>query len=181
MSFTFKCFRILLQNWCFLHCIAGFVDSSLLFKIYKPELKLSCQKSLFEQFILSNYNAHNALEDVLALRTLIETLDIDVASAQFLSATFTFSNAIGNHLYCLHTQQNLPSLWHPVEESVVGKKKMAGSGLNVTFVQLTYSRNRMKEFLNFLSEQTVSNRVRVTKLKKVIASLNEYFASNVES
>lgn len=58
---------------------------------------------------------------------------------------------------------------------------MADSGLSVTFVQLTYFRNRMKEFLNLLSEQTVSNRVRVTKLKKVIASFNEYFASNVDS
>lgn len=58
---------------------------------------------------------------------------------------------------------------------------MTGSGLNVTFVQLTYSRNKMKEFLNLLSEQTVSNRVRVTKLKIVIASLNEYFASNVDN
>lgn len=57
---------------------------------------------------------------------------------------------------------------------------MTGSGLNVTFVQLIYSRKRMNEFLNLLSEETVSNRVRVTKLKKVIASLNEYFASNVD-
>lgn len=67
-------------------------------------------------------------------------------------------------------QQNLPSV-----------KTIAGSGLNVKFLQPTYSTNPMKEFLNLLSEQTVSNRIRVTKLQKMIASINEYFDSNVES
>lgn len=168
----------------FLHCIAGFVDTKLLFKIFKPNLKSFSQKSLFEQFVFSNYNAHDALEDVLALRTLVQTVDIDVASAQFLSASFTFSNALGNYLYCLQIQQNLPSLEHLVEERVISKnmaKKIAGSGLNLKFLLLAYSRNPSEGILNLFSEPIVSNRVRVTKSQKVIASLNKYFASNVES
>lgn len=168
----------------FLHCIAGFVDTRLLFKIFNPNLKSFSQKSLFEQFVFSNYNAHDALEDVLALRTLVQTVDIDVASVQFLSASFTFSNALGNYLYCLQIQQNLPSLGHLVDERVITKNmanKIAGSGLNLKFLQLAYSRNPSEGILNLFSEPIVSNRVRVTKSQKVIASLNKYFASNVES
>uniref|UniRef100_A0A8W8P2F2 Exonuclease domain-containing protein n=1 Tax=Magallana gigas TaxID=29159 RepID=A0A8W8P2F2_MAGGI len=168
----------------FLHCIAGFVDTRLLFKIFNPNLKSFSQESLFEQFVFSNYNAHDALEDVLALRTLVQTVDIDVASVQFLSASFTFSNALGNYLYCLQIQQNLPSLGHLVDERVITKNmanKIAGSGLNLKFLQLAYSRNPSEGILNLFSEPIVSNRVRVTKSQKVIASLKKYFASNVES
>lgn len=80
----------------FLHCIAGFVDTRLLFKMFNPNLKSFSQNSLFEQFVFSKYNAHEGI-------------------------------------------------------------------------------------LNLFSEPIVSNRVRVTKSQKVIASLNKYFASNVES
>ncbi|XP_062592816.1 uncharacterized protein LOC134254308, partial [Saccostrea cucullata] len=167
----------------FSHCIAGFVDTRLLFKIFDPTLKSYSQESIFKEYTLSNYNAHDAVEDVLALKTLVETVDIDICSAQFSAATFSFSSALRSHLYCLEKQKNCPSLEHLVKDRVISRSmvnKIAGSGLNYRYLQLAYYRNPSEGILNLLSEP-VQNTVRVTKSQKVISSLNNHFAANIES
>ena len=63
--------------------IEGFVVTKMLFKIYDGALKCYTQESLFKHFVSSEYNVHDALENVLALQKLIRHLDIDVSACIF--------------------------------------------------------------------------------------------------
>lgn len=58
---VFEYSRVLLQDLRYLYFIARFFDTSLLFKIFNPNLKLYSQESLFKQYILYKYKAY-ALE-----------------------------------------------------------------------------------------------------------------------
>ena len=63
--------------------VEGFVDTKMLLNIYDGTLKCYTQESLFKHFVSSEYNVHNAQEDVLALQKLIRHLDKDVSACIF--------------------------------------------------------------------------------------------------
>ncbi|XP_056018747.1 uncharacterized protein LOC125669025 [Ostrea edulis] len=151
-------------------CIAGFVDTKILFKIYDGTLNCYSRESLFKHFVSSKYNAHDAIEDVLALQKLIGHLDIDVSNCIFSNASFTFLNALESCRYSSEVRKNIPTLNHLINEKVVSKgmaSKIAGSGLNFRCLQLAYRRDPHDGIQNLLSEK-VRNGVRVTKSQKVI-------------
>ena len=58
--------------------VEGFDDTKMLFKISDGTLNCYAQESLFKHFVSSEYNVHNAQEDVLAIQKLIRHLDVDV-------------------------------------------------------------------------------------------------------
>ncbi|XP_061186114.1 uncharacterized protein LOC133195733 [Saccostrea echinata] len=169
----------------FSKCIAGFIDTKLLFRIFDSELKSYSQSELFKYYLSLDYSAHNALDDVRALQKLVNSVGIDVTSSLYSAASFTFSNAVENLKYSSEVHKNAPSLEHLVREKILSKSmanKIAGSGLNFRFLQMAYTRNPQDGILNLLSEQVLdTNHVRVTKSQKVISCLNKYFASKCES
>jgi DNA polymerase III alpha subunit (gram-positive type) len=170
------------RTFDFSQCIAGFVDTKLLFKIFDGTLNCYSQESLFKHFVSSKYNAHDAIEDVLALQKLIGHVDIDVSSCSFSNASFTFLNAIESHRYSSEVRKNVSTLNHLITENVVSKSmanKIAGSGLDFRCLQLAYRRDPHDGIQNLLSEN-VRNGVRVTKSQKVIFALNKYFVSTCE-
>ena len=162
--------------------VEGFVDTKILFKICDSSLKCYTQESLFKHFVSSEYNVHDALEDVLALQKLIRHLDIDVSACIFSDVSFTFLNAFECWKYCSEVRKNVPTLNDLISKHVVSKgmaNKIAGSGLNFSCLKLAYTRNPHDGIYNLLSEK-VRNSIRVTKSQRVIHSLNKYFATLCE-
>ncbi|XP_070546713.1 DNA polymerase III PolC-type-like [Ptychodera flava] len=59
--------------------IAGFGDTLPLFRSKYPNLQSHSQPNLYKHFVNSEYAAHNALEDVIALQTLLDAAGVSVS------------------------------------------------------------------------------------------------------
>ena len=82
--------------------VIGFSDTLLLFRKCYPELKGKCSLSkLHEHFIGSSFNAHNAMDDVDALKSIMEQCKITITELGRFS--FTLSWAI-QFLSCQQVQ-----------------------------------------------------------------------------
>ncbi|XP_033758265.1 uncharacterized protein LOC117340610 [Pecten maximus] len=128
----------------FLECVSGFLDTKLLFKIGMPGLSSYSQPNLFKLITKSNYEAHDAVQDVISLQKLVRESKLEISDESYANATFSVDSAKESHGYAKRVRVNLPSL-----KGLVGRKissgamarKAAGSGLNYSCLKLAYTRN----------------------------------------
>ncbi|XP_062588881.1 uncharacterized protein LOC134250534 isoform X2 [Saccostrea cucullata] len=186
-SFDCHIFINSLQNCCKTqeigNCVAGFVDTKQLFKVFDPNVSSFSLPNLYKHYIGETYKAHDALEDVLALQKLVISVGVDLDDPKYFSSSFTFSNAVDSYFYSSEVRKNLPSLEHLISEKIVSRhiaNRIAGSGLCFRFLQLAYNRDCKDGIYHLLSE-IVKKGPRVTKSFKICSSLNRYFASKCES
>ena len=78
----------------FKSCVAGFEDTKPLFRSQFPGLSSYAQQDLVTSFIKSDYPAHDALQDVIYLQTLV--CSVDVCDESRRKAAFPASSAIYN-------------------------------------------------------------------------------------
>jgi DNA polymerase III epsilon subunit-like protein len=155
--------------------ISGFLDTLVLFRSENPGFPSYKQENLYKHFITGSYNAHNALDDVGALSTLLDTVCPNLEIRR--KYTFLFSYIMESQKYNSIKNANLPS-W---EQLICGKfiskcmaEKAAGSSLRPEHLALAFKRNGAEGVESVLTE--ISNgTVRVTKSKKVILQLVKYF------
>ena len=163
----------------FLQHVVGVMDTKSLFKASHPDLKKYSQKALYSSTVGTEYNAHDAMADVDALKCLVETAGSTTAMKQ--NNTATISHIMDCFLYCVEAQQNLPSLSVLVNSKVVSKgmaRTIAGSGLQLKHLMHAYRLNGRSGIISILQEKPLvgGTQVRVTRSKKVSDSIADYFA-----
>ena len=116
----------------FLSIVVGFIDTLLVFKKEFP--KRSCYKQgvLMHELIHETYSAHNALNDVKALKRLIELVRSKSPKHTFGSSVIVNSVNAATHRMTLK----------PLEDSKTITKTMAGkiakSGLNYDHMKIAF-------------------------------------------
>ncbi|XP_067664302.1 uncharacterized protein [Haliotis asinina] len=155
--------------------VHGFLDTLQLFKLSNPGLKSYSQAALFKNIVGSDYVAHDALTDALALQTLYSACHASL-EAKILS-TFCLKYCTDSLTRSKAIQANLPSLQHLVCEKVLSEnmaRKIASSGLCFDHLKVVYKRQGYVGLSNVLSEK-YHNKCRVTSSQKIVQSLSHYF------
>ena len=162
----------------FLQSVAGVMDTKFLFKATHPSIKKYSQKALFESIVGTDYNAHDAMADVEALKCLVETAGAD--KELVLKHTASINYVLECFKHCVEAQRNLPSLQVLLNAKVVSKnmaRVIAGSGLQLKHLRHAYQRNGRAGVVGVLQEkQDGGVKVRVTRSGKVADSIVDYFA-----
>ena len=156
--------------------VKGFIDTRVLFKLSHPDQSSYAQVALVKDLTGENYDAHDALQDVVSLQKLVNHVNIETHLKK--NASFTTKFVLDIHKKSLVVNKNLPSLQKLVNQKVLSlgmTKKIAGSGLSLKHLQLCYQRNGREGIQNIFSE-TVPNQevVRVTRSKRIVDSVSEY-------
>ncbi|XP_006820911.2 DNA polymerase III PolC-type-like [Saccoglossus kowalevskii] len=159
----------------FLSCVHGFIDTLPLYKSVYPEKKSHSQEFLVREFTSSNYNAHNAIEDVRALQKLFNCCNFPMKDK--LEHSFTF-NWIVEYRTCREKQNaNKTTLSGLVRDKVLSErmaKKIADSGLTYHHLQLACAQGELDD-LKFIFEDKSSGKVRVTKQKRIMETVYKHF------
>ena len=134
---------------------------------------------MHEHFIGSSFNAHNAMDDVDALKSIMEQCKITITELGRFS--FTLSCAIEFLSYQQECKKRLATL-HPLMQAGISKgmaMKIAKSGLEMQHLQATSFRsdNILEDMRTLLSERF--NRViRVTNNKTVVKKIANWLEMN---
>ncbi len=151
----------------FVSHIAGFVDTLVLSKqlVQKSEVANYKQQTLVAKFLNKEYDAHNALQDVLSLCELHDK----VFSGRYDPCKYLF--ALDQHTL----RDSLKPMVASKCLSSAMASKVAFSGLGLTHLKLIHSRDPVNGIANLFRE-SVDGSVRVTKnasvVSKVLAYLN---------
>ena len=125
--------------------VFDFVDTLKSFKLHHMGLPSYSQTNLVSQFLKDTYSAHDAREDVIALRNLVERTGIwERASQEKMESSFTVDTVL-QYLECSQRiSANLPSpqpLIVSQKLTVSMARRIAGSGLNFAHLSSAYQRN----------------------------------------
>lgn len=169
----------------FTEAVDGFVDTLKLFNFVKPGLSSYRQENLCECLSGIVYTAHNAIGDVSALKTLVQSYftSIKLDKPDIQRCSVTVQSVIASYLYSFQIRLNLPSLQPLVARKITSQgiaRKIAGSGLQYTHLQTAFNHNQ-----NGISNLCVGNNVKaqcgLQNPKKIISSLNNQLAQCNES
>ena len=157
--------------------VAGFLDTISLFRCRTvPSYK---QEELYKRLIGGTYDAHNALEDVLALEKLINK--INPSSEEKRKHTFSVQYVLDVQENNRNAATNLVGWKELLEEGVISKniaQKAAKSGLRPEHLELSYRCGREDAIYSVLSQPTNAG-VRVTKDKKISKQLSDYYENKL--
>ncbi|XP_067020310.1 uncharacterized protein [Acropora muricata] len=162
----------------FQECVLGFIDTLTLFKKALPDRKKYSQEKLVADLLGMSYAAHNSLEDVKALQRLVSSQVFD--RNQLIESSFSTEFAVQYTEYCERKKFNLYTLQPLIESEVVSKgmvQKMAGSGVSLNHLQHSFEMGGKDGLISILSDQ-VNGKARVTKNKRIISQLINYFTCN---
>ena len=162
----------------FQECVLGFIDTLTLFKKALPGRKKYSQEKLVADLLGMSYAAHNSLEDAKALQRLVSCQAFD--RNQLIESSFSTEFAVQYTEYCERKKFNLYTLQPLIESEVVSKgmvQKMAGSGVSLNHLQHSFEMGGKDGLISILSDQ-VNGKARVTKNKRIISQLINYFTCN---
>lgn len=161
----------------FLENVSGFFDTKLLFKSAIPGLSSYSQPDLVVYIMGTQYSAHDAVEDVVALQQLVIGSNVDISDKKFDMSTFSIEYLQQSHVHCKRVQKNLPSLLPLIKSKALSEamaRKAAGSDLNYRCLHLAYMRDGVDGIRDVLGEQCGKG-PRVTKSVKIIQTVADYF------
>ena len=164
----------------FSEVVVGFCDTLPAFKELFPERKSYSQENLARDLLESTYNAQNALNDVQMLQELSDRF----LSAQIVQKhSFSFSWYQEYTKYLSDKRINLQTLQPLVAAKAISMgmaEKAAASGLSFThLILLAFQRGGREALSNALKEK-FNGKVRVTRRKKVIMKICDFFKGQSE-
>lgn len=161
---------------CIKTSIAGFVDTLTIFKNTYKDLSSYKQESLYYEFVEDKYQAHNALDDVKALKILIDKVCFSAQTMQRHS--YKLSYTIDTGKYCKQRDKLLLS-WQPlVEKKLISTgmaAKASGSGLSLTHLHLAYRRSGIDGIFSLFGERAANGKPRVTKKQQIVEKVASFF------
>jgi hypothetical protein len=160
--------------------VIGFVDVLTLFKKRDPGRKTGYSlKSLMEDTFDCKYDPIYPLEKVGAIQKLLLADEFSTEKCrQLVESSFTVNYAVKSTMYCLNMNDNLKTLKPIIKKNVISEsigKKIAGSGLRLSHLKFVYKSAGEPGLEIILSQKTAKGTCRVTKTKRVILKLQEYF------
>lgn len=168
----------LLENFMSVGVI-GVIDTLPLFKVCLPNLSSYSQPKVYETVFNDQYKAHDSLEDVFALCRLVEKTNpcLELKS----NFSFSLSSVVAMYHFKIQSKSLYDSLNPLLTTKVISKciaLKIANSGLALSHLLLAFKRDRQQGVGDLLSEMCGNSlKVRVTKSKRIIHSIVQYFES----
>lgn len=163
------------------NCVAGCLDTLSLFKKVFPDRTSYKQEDLVLGLLNTQYNAHNALDDVCSLGSLFKFADL--TDEEYMKFTFSPKAVHLNQLYLIQKSKNMPSLSELVAHGVCKRataENIAGSGLNLQHLKTIYSREGEDGLMNVFTGKNSEGQPRITNTKRilenVIPKLVDYFS-----
>ncbi|XP_031572855.1 uncharacterized protein LOC116306871 [Actinia tenebrosa] len=155
--------------------VVGFIDTLILFKNHfsmdnKPSLKSLVEKKIPQY---EYERDHDALEDVRALKELLDKTSTNIEDNQFKDASFSLAYAIAYVEYARERSENMKTL-NPLCISENMKKKIAGSGLRYCDLEHAYQWEGQNGIEKVLS-QMINGKPRVTKRLQIISMVHSHF------
>ncbi|OWF48116.1 hypothetical protein KP79_PYT01251 [Mizuhopecten yessoensis] len=150
--------------------ISGFVDTLPLFKDVLPGQVTYKLESLLHSVLQTQYNAHCALEDVLALQKLV--IHLNVPNSKMLTYSFSTNHMFVNLKYKSLTEKCMSTL-HPLSNCITDymMSKIASSGLSYDHLKLGFERGGKDGLSKLLKEKNNTSKARVTSDKKILKNL----------
>ena len=166
------------RNCClvnlFLENVQGICDTLPVFKVTNPGLTSYSQVNLYNQVIGESYQAHDSLQDAMALKRLLVHLNPDVNTK--LCHTYSLESAIKRIEYS-EMGTNLMSTLVPLVDSKSISKgiahKIAFSGLSFIHIKLAFDTNGRQGVEDVLTED-FQGKARVTRSRKILDSLCDF-------
>ena len=173
-----------------------FADSHILVKdllkgkLPSGQLCKSNQSPLYSHLFNENFEAHDALEDVVALHKIIFKSPLQLSKEKIVncSAAISISQAIDNLSYLDRRHERLQTfdgkLFSPTKSNGIISQsmaqKIAGSGLSYSDLRDLYMKFGSKGLLAVLSmpsssSQCISKQPRVTRAKRILAAILNHF------
>ena len=160
--------------------VLGFVDTLPMFKILHPKRISYSQVNLYGDILKETYDAHDSLQDVIALKRLANHSNPPIDTRE--STSFTISSGVQVFTHKQQAKGRQISLRPMLDSKVISvgmSSKIAESGLTLAHLHLAYQRNGKEGIKDVLSEMT-DGRVRVTKSQKIIDSISGFFHTDSE-
>lgn len=159
--------------------VIGFADSLFVFRSKFPDFQNYKQETIYKNIIGGNYAAHDALEDVRALKKIVDKGGIKISDILPHSAT---TDSVHRQLeFSKMARKNKESLAGLVNSGVIKKymaNKIAGSGLSYEHLLLSYERAGDKGLMAVCKEKNRKNgeKARVTENKAILNKLCNHFS-----
>ena len=153
----------------FASIVVGFVDTKLVFKKEIPNQTSYTQVNLMKDLLQETYCAHNALDDVKALKKLC-----GLVKNKFPSYTVGITDVVNSANTSTYKKTLLPL---QTEKAITDSMatKIARAGLNYTHLKLACERNGYDGLSVILGEK-INGVVQVTKHGPVIQRIFEHFS-----
>ena len=157
--------------------VAGFIDTLPAFRQNFPGLSRYSQTSIYNEFLSEEYDAHNALADVKALQRLLRHQKSAIPFATLQSCSYTIASATEFVDFSDLKNRHLQSLKRIPTSSLSDsmKGKIAEYGLCYRDLKLTFQRGGAEGLKQMLMGPNHEGKVRVTKNRKVLDKICEYF------
>lgn len=155
--------------------VDGFVDTLPLFKLIKPGLSSYSQTNLFKHLLDESYEAHDALQDVIALQRLL--YHANPTTPDKVKNSFTVTSTLERFLHCQLSKPRESSLSPLLHRKIITKRtafKIANSGLCFQHLQLAHTREGRQGIEDILKEQ-FHGKPRVTSSKRIIDAIADFF------
>ena len=146
------------------------------------------QVSVYQKLFNQSFPAHDAMEDVRALRKILFNSSLNISDEMLTEIMCTTKHAENDMKYLDHrhalVQTYKGELYHPTDPSFPVKQqiveKIAGTGLSYQHLEDIFERFGEKALIGVLSLPPASNATankspRVTKTKRILASIVEHF------
>ncbi|XP_063402102.1 protein PML-like [Mytilus trossulus] len=158
--------------------ILGFLDTLQLFKSLLPGLTSYAQSNFYNTVLNETYDGHDSMEDVVALSRLFHHLAPSTEAKQLSS--FSIDSAARRYDHNQKTKLLLPTLTPLTEKKVITLRTanvIAASGMSFSHLRISYARDGRQGIEDVLKEEDVNGKVRVTKSKKIVDAISDFFKS----
>ena len=157
--------------------VHGFLDTLPMFKAAHKKLPSYKQGDLYRHFFSTeeDCSAHNALDDVLTLKRLVEHACPDLAKQRPYTFQIPYLEDLRNRSF--KRLCGMSEWREPISKKFITKyiaNKAIDSGLKLKHLRTAYRRNGEEGLIALLS-QAVDGKPRVTKSKAVIDKLIPFF------
>ena len=163
-------------------CVFGLVDTLPVFKDIWPKSESYKQEHLAHTYLSIEYNAHNAMDDVICLSDLIKYA-ITQDSKCAIKKSFSLCDVKNNMESNKEKKKNLPSLSLLVSNGVMKSstaENVASSGLNYKHLQTIFLRKGEDGLYNVFTMRNSDGLPRVTNAKRVLESVIPKLVSHFE-
>lgn len=169
-----------MQQWM-LTLVDGFGDTLPLFRtIYKDEVSSFSQSTLCLEILNLRYGCHDAIEDTLALKILLEhTLTLNNTDGKLGDFCWSLQSIMKDMEYLDNQALHMNSLTvlFTGPSKVISRSmalKIAGSGLSYSHLKCVYERSG-DAGLSVLLKSKINGRIRVTNRGKIIDAICTHF------
>ena len=165
----------------FVSVVPAFLDTIQLFKDTLPKMGSYQQKFLVQNVLQMDYRAHDAVEDITALRLLVQHANPSFAT--YLKHTFSSQSPHQNWLFLRERDRNAPSLHKLQAEGVVkhtSLENIAGSGLNYQHLQVIFRRKGRDGLRDVLGAKNAIGKARAIASKRLLDEVVEKMSLHFE-